>query len=106
MNAVMREKKSLVRTLIDEASDVDLVCYLARSGGETALKDLLECVRDAEGLSKEDLLHNISVVRQKKTEAYACPMYRVLRRLIRSDPMPVVSGMEDRAELGAAARLH
>ena len=47
------EKQVLVQTLVDEASDIDLVCYLARSGGETALKDLLECIRDAEGLSLE-----------------------------------------------------
>jgi hypothetical protein len=94
VSAATSEKASLVQALVDEASDVDLVCYLAHSGGTTALKDLLECVRDADDLSVEDLHYNVSLVRQKKSEALECPMYRVFRRLMRSDaPLPVIAGM-------------
>jgi hypothetical protein len=105
MNAAT-EQKALVQTLVDEASDVDLVCYLAHSGGEIALKDFLECIRDAETLSIDDLLHNIGVVRQKKTEAYACPMHRVFRRLMRSDTIPSVSSMPTEGGFSPHASLH
>ena len=100
------EKQALVQTLVDEASDVDLVCYLARSGGETALKDLLECIRDAECLPISDLLYNIGVVRQKKNEAYVCPMHRVFQRLMRSDIIPVISSMPNEVSFTTAAKLH
>jgi hypothetical protein len=105
MNMATERQKALVQTLLEEASDVDLVCYLARSGGETALKDLLECVRDAESLSTDDLLHNIGVVRQKKIEAHACPMHRVFRRLMKPEMMPLVPNVPHDGAL-AAARLH
>jgi len=100
------EKQALVQTLVDEASDVDFVCYLARSGGETALKDLLECIRDAECLSMRDLLYNIGMVRQKKSEAYACPMRRVFQRLMRSDIIPDISSMPSDVAFTTAAKLH
>ena len=106
MTAAADEKTFLIQTLLDEASDVDLVCYLAHSGGATAMKDLLESVRDADSLSNEDLMHNIGVVRQKKDEARACPMHRVFRRLMKSDAMPVVPDMTTGNELGLEARLH
>lgn len=102
MNAATDEKTSLIQTLVDEASDLDLVCYLAHSGGATALKDLLECIRDADALSTEDLLYNIGVVKQKKNEACGCAMHRVFRRLMRLETVPVISA--DRA--GLSARLH
>jgi hypothetical protein len=105
MSAAMKEKKSLVQTLVDEASDVDLVCYLVRSSGVTALKDLFECVRDAESLSADDLLYNINLVRQKKIEACACPLHPVLQRLMRSDALPVISSM-DETEFTRTPRLH
>jgi hypothetical protein len=100
------EKQALVQALIDQASDVDLVCYLARSGGESALKDLFECIRDAECLSTNDLLYNIGVIRQKKSEAYACPMRRVFQRLMRSDIVPGISGMPSELAFTTAAKLH
>jgi hypothetical protein len=106
MTVAADEKTFLIQTLLDEASDVDLVCYLAHSGGATAMKDLLESVRDADSLSNEDLMHNIGVVRQKKNEARACPMHRVFRRLMKSDAMPVVPDMTTGNELGLEARLH
>ena len=99
------EKQALVQTLVDEASDVDLVCYLARCGGEAALKDL-ESIRDAECLPIRDLLYNISVVRQKKSEAYVCPMRRVFQRLMRSDIVPVISSMPNEVAFTTAAKLH
>jgi hypothetical protein len=88
MNEATKEMKSLVQTLVDEASDVDLVCYIARSGGSAALKDLLECVLSAESLSADDLLHNICVVRQKKSEMLAWPLHHVFRRLMRPSVNP------------------
>ena len=107
MSAATNEKALLVQTLVDEASDVDLVCYLAHSGGMPALKDLLECVRDADGLSVEDLHYNVSLVRQKKSEALECPMYRVFRRLMRSDaPLPVIAGMPLGNGSSPASSLH
>jgi hypothetical protein len=102
MTAAAEQKKTLVQTLVDEASDVDLVCYLARSGGEIALKDLLECVRDAERLSVDDLLYNISVVRTKKTEAYACPMHRVFRRLM----IPMAANVPNENGFSQPMQLH
>ena len=100
------EKQVLVQTLVDEASDVDLVCYLARSGGDTALKDLFECIRDAESLPISDLLYNIDVIRQKKSEAYVCPMRRVFQRLTRGDVIPGISGMPNEVAFTTAAKLH
>ena len=100
------EKRVLVQTLLDEASDVDLVCYLAHSGGETALKDLLECIRDAEWLRVEDLLHNIDIVRQKKSEAQVSPMHRVFRRLTRSDVGSVISSIPNETAVASRAKLH
>jgi hypothetical protein len=82
VNAPADQKKSLVQTLVNEVSDVGLVCYLAHSGGQTLLKDLFECIRDAESLSLDDLLYNISIVRQKKIEASKYPMYLVFRSLM------------------------
>jgi hypothetical protein len=83
--SAITDKQTLVQMLIDEASDVDLVCYLAHSGGAASLQDLLECIRDAESLPVDDLLHNIAIVRKKKVEASACPMSRIFRRLMRPD---------------------
>ncbi len=82
MNTAAEERKRLIETLIDEASDVDLVCYLAHSGGATLVKDFLQCIRDVEFLSVDDLLHNIAIVRQKKSEASADPLYQVFHRLM------------------------
>lgn len=103
---ITAEKNSLIEALLDEASDVDLVCYLARSGGDAALKDLLECMRDAESLSTDDLRHNLDVVRQKTAEAHACPMHRVFRRLMKAETMPVVPGMAAQNGLGVSGSLH
>jgi hypothetical protein len=100
------ERRSLIKMLIDEASDVDLVCYLARSGGGAALRDLLECVCDAEALPIDDLLYNVDVLRRKKSEAYLCPMRRVFQRLMRSDAVPVISNMSNEEVFIPAQRLH
>lgn len=82
MTAASTETNSLITQLIDEASDVDLVCYLAHSGGPDLLKDLFECIRDARSLSVDDLLYNIDILQQKKVEASLHPMGRVVRRLM------------------------
>jgi hypothetical protein len=100
------ERQSLVQTLVDEASDVDLVCYLVRSGGEAALKDLLECIRDAECLTINDLLYNIGIVRQKKSEASVWPMRHAFQRLMRSDVIPAISAMQNEVQFTPAAKLH
>jgi hypothetical protein len=100
------EKQVLVQTLVDEASDIDLVCYLARSGGETALKDLLECIRDAEGLSLDDLLYNIDLIRRKKNEAYGSPMRRVFQRLTRPEVVPAIASMQNDLVFASGAKLH
>jgi hypothetical protein len=91
VNTAAEERKRLIGTLIDEASDVDLVCYLAHSGGATLLKDFLQCIRDAEVLPVDDLLHNIAIVRRKKREAFADPLYQVFHRLMKSASNGVVS---------------
>ena len=83
MRAGDDQRAALVRLLLDEVSDVDLVCYLARSGGDALLRDLFESVRDAEFLSVEDLLYNIRMVRQKKAEASSYPMLPVFQRLMK-----------------------
>jgi hypothetical protein len=83
MHVEQSDKSSLVQVLVEEASNVDLICHLAHTGGSEALRDLLECVRDAEFLSTDALLYNISVVRQKTAEAHACPMNRVFGGLMR-----------------------
>jgi hypothetical protein len=93
MSAVAVDKNALVQVLLDEASDADLMFYLARADGLHALKDLLECIRDAEQLSIEDLWYNIGVVRKKKRDARMCPMNRVFRRLMGSDAVPVVESI-------------
>lgn len=100
------EKRSLVRTLVEEASDVDFICYLARSGGEAALKDLLECIRDAECLSTNDIAYNIKIVRKKKIEAHQCPMRFVFQRLMRPDVVPNVANEMNEEALRPASRLH
>jgi hypothetical protein len=100
------ERRSLVQTLVDEASDVDLVCYLVHSGGEAALKDLLECIRDAECLPINDLLYNIGIVRQKKRETTVWPMRDAFQRLIRSDVVAAISAMQNEVEFTSAAKLH
>lgn len=83
MSAGDDQRSALVRVLLDEVSDVDLVCYLARSGGDALLRDLFESVRDAEFLSVDDLLFNIKLVRQKKQEASSYPMLPVFQRLMK-----------------------
>lgn len=82
MSTAEDRRASLVRLLLDEASDVDLVCYLARSGGDALLRDLLESIRDIEFLSTEDLLYNINLLREKKAEASSYPMHSVFQRLM------------------------
>lgn len=77
------DKSDVIQSLLEEVSDVDLVCYLAHSGGAGSLKDLFESIRDAERLSLVDLEHNLAIVRQKKTEASSYPMYLVFHRLMR-----------------------
>lgn len=77
------DKAELISSLLEEVSDVDLVCYLAHSGGARSLRDLFESIRDADLLSLEALEHNLAVVRQKKTEASSYPMYLVFHRLMR-----------------------
>lgn len=111
MNAASAGKQSLIQTLLDEASDVDLVCYLAHSGGSELLKELFECLRDAEGLSEEDLSYNVDLLRQKKIEAHANPMRPVIRRLMRpyavaTYNLPRVSGISTEGELQPSASLH
>lgn len=96
------EKSSLVQILIEEVSDVDLVCYLAHCGGSPVLKDLFECVRDADGLSIEALVYNIDLVRKKKEEARGSPLLRVFQRLMRSGTHAVSSMPSASAEV----RLH
>jgi hypothetical protein len=91
VNTAAEERKRLIDTLIDEASDVDLVCYLAHSGGASLLKDFLQCIRDAEFLSVDDLLHNIGTVRQKKSEALADPLYQVFHRLMNPESIGAVA---------------
>lgn len=80
MSAAAVDRNALVQILLDEASDADLI---------HALKDLLECIRDPEQLSIEDLWYNIGVVRKKKRDAQMCPMNRVFRRLMGLDAVPV-----------------
>jgi hypothetical protein len=93
MSAAAADRDALVQILLDEASDADLIFYLARSDGVHALKDLLECIRDAEQLSIEDLWYNIGVVRKKKRNAQMYPMNRVFRRLMGSDAVPVAESI-------------
>ena len=85
-----RQRKLLIEALIREASDVDLICYLARTEGPSVVQDLLECIADAHALSEEDLFYNLQVVLQKKREASARPMAKAPHRLtaIQPDPTP------------------
>jgi hypothetical protein len=82
MSTAEDQRAALVRLLLDEVSDVDLVCYLARSGGDALLRDLFESVRDVAFLSADDLLYNIKLLRQKKAEASSYPMHPVFQRLM------------------------
>lgn len=106
MNAPTDDKPSLIQTLVDEASDLDLVCYLVHSGGVTVLQDLLECIRDADDLSIGDLHYNIAVVRQMKSRASASPMHRIFRRLMKHEPLPVAEAMPPPNDEAVGARLH
>jgi hypothetical protein len=103
VNTAADERKRLIETLVDEASDVDLVCYLAHSGGATLLKDFLECIVDAEFLSVDDLLHNIGIVRQKKSEAFDDPLYQVFQRLMKSEGHGVISARMTEGRLASVA---
>jgi hypothetical protein len=99
------DDRALVQMLLDEASDAELIFYLARSDGPRALKDLLECIRDAEQLSIDDLWYNIGIVREKKREAQLCPMNRVFRRLMGSDAAPGVVSLASK-DLRFGSSLH
>jgi hypothetical protein len=79
------QKEELVEALLDEVSDIVLICYLAYSCGEKGLRDLFEALKDGEALSIEDLRYNLEIVRQKKGEAYRDPMRPVFERLMRLD---------------------
>ena len=61
MTGSNRERQLLIESLIREASDVDLICYLARTEGPSVVQELLEAVADAHALSEEDLLFNLQV---------------------------------------------
>ncbi len=78
VNTAADERKCLIETLIDEASDVDLVCYLAHSGGATLLKDFLQCVRDAEFLPVDDLPAFIAKLRDQTGVAARCLEFAIL----------------------------
>lgn len=86
MTSSNREKTLLIEALIREASDVDLICYLARTQGPAVVQDLLECIADAHALSEEDLFHNLQVVLKKKREASADPTAKALHRLTAVQP--------------------
>ena len=103
MNTAAEERKRLIETLIDEASDVDLVCYLAHSGGPALLKDFLQSIRDAEFLSVDDLLHNIAILRQKKSEALGDPLYQVFHRLMKPEGNGAVSARMTEGRLESVA---
>lgn len=83
-----REKKLLIEALVREASDVDLICYLARVGGPSVVQDLLECIADAHSMSEEDIFHNLQVVLKTKREAASHPMAKALHRLTSAPPKP------------------
>jgi hypothetical protein len=101
------ERMTLVQTIINEASNIDLLFYLARTDGEAAVRDLMECIRDVEKLDVTDLLYNISVLRQKKAEAHGCHMVPVFRRLLKSDSVSLVAPEFSGEPIGAdSARLH
>lgn len=111
MSAPSNDRELLIDTLVEEASDVDLVCYLAHSGGRELLKDLFECIRDAKALSKEDLLYNIGMLKQKKVEAHQSPMQPVLRRLMRPDEVvphdvSTISGIANEDEPHPGTSVH
>jgi hypothetical protein len=82
------QKKELIEALLDEVSDIVLICYVAYSGGANRLRDLFEALKDAEGLPIEDLRYNLEIARQKKGEAYRDPMRPVFERLMRIDGGP------------------
>ena len=81
-----RERTLLIEALIREASDVDLICYLARTGGPSVVQDLLEAIADAHSLSEDDLFFNLQLVLEKKREAAAHPMAKALHRLTAAPP--------------------
>lgn len=88
MTSSNREKTLLIEALIREASDVDLICYLARTEGRAVVQDLMECIADAHSMSEENIFHNLQVVLKKKREASAHPMSQALRRLTTVQPQP------------------
>jgi hypothetical protein len=104
-----QEKRILLKMLIAEAGDVDLICYLARTEGPEVVRDLLESIADAHALPAEDVLHSLRIVREKKMEASGHPVFAALHRLLHPQsgvPGGRVHASGERREASAEIRLH